>query len=238
MNLDIIPSTPEWDKHQRDLKKLMQNEFWHDFLKWPVVRRTMFHTARKVEYDYIISEEVDHKLLIEDKIGKPDPYPHCKESSGNLIHHIYSMLKLDLPLFELDSIFELGGGYGSLCRVISRMGFDGEYSIYDLPVFLYLQRYFLTKVGILNVHFLTEVKPKSVGLFVSLWALSECPMDLRIKVFNEINADNYLIAFQGSFSGIDNVEFFEKFAHRKPYIKWKLEKIEHLKDSYYLIGKK
>ena len=44
-------------------------------------------------------------------------------------------------------IVEFGGGYGSMCRLLHKLGFSGQYFIYDLPEFVALQRYFLKSIG-------------------------------------------------------------------------------------------
>ena len=81
-------------------------------------------------------------------------------------------------------------------------------------------------------------KPIDVDLFVSLWSISEAPVTLRNKILRLVNTDRYLFAYQGGFSGVDNVKYFADFAKKKSDFTWRTEKIEHLKDSYYLIGER
>lgn len=229
--------TKEWKRHERDLTELMKGSK-DNFIQWPVIRRTMFHNAKSVEWE-AVKNAFWRDELIEDKCGKPDPYKFNSKTSGNLIHHAYSILQMGVYRMP-NSIFEFGGGYGSFCRLMYRLRFSGKYTLYDLPIFLELQKYFMGEVNPkANVKYLSKLeKSMNVDLFVSLWAISETPVELRDHILKTVKAKNYLIAFQGSFSGVDNVKYFTKFAFGKKSFTWELKKIEHLKDSYYLIGKK
>jgi hypothetical protein len=71
-------------------------------------------------------------------------------SSGTLIHHAYHLHRFETVtgrfLLELQEIIEFGGGYGSMARLLARLGYRGRYHIHDLPEFAALQRFYLRMV--------------------------------------------------------------------------------------------
>ncbi|KAJ1474744.1 hypothetical protein T484DRAFT_1831154, partial [Baffinella frigidus] len=44
-------------------------------------------------------------------------------------------------------VVEFGGGYGCLCNLMHTGGFEGQYLLYDLPVFSLIQTYYLSSNG-------------------------------------------------------------------------------------------
>ncbi|GAH81606.1 unnamed protein product, partial [marine sediment metagenome] len=87
--------------------------------------------------------------IVESLVGRSVPYEYYPQSSGNTITHAvtlsYFLSETTCKLESLDTIFEFGGGYGCMCRLIHRLGFSGEYVNFDLPAMLGLQNYYLGK---------------------------------------------------------------------------------------------
>lgn len=228
----------------------------NDFLQWQNIRETMFHGCDKIELDTLKNHNWKFwkDALKEDKFGNPLPYPHYKQSSGNLIHHAYNYFQLrpNASVQDINSIYEFGGGYGSFCRLMYRLGFKGSYIIQDLPALLELQELFLSKIelgvhinrrelvqGDKQVSLIDELKaPLNVDLLVATWSLSEAPVSLRDKVLENVNATNILIAYQEAWGGIDNEEYFTNLTVSKPEYAWITHKIQHLPNSWYMIGTK
>ena len=48
-----------------------------------------------------------------------------------------------------------------------------------------------------------------MDLFISTWALSEAPIELRKSILSQVKADTYVFVYQPEFEGIDNKVFFE-----------------------------
>ena len=144
----------EWNNNMNRLKNNVIKEDPREFLRWDVVRKTMFVGNAEyinVELKYLKSHrEWDtrwKKAIFESPQGCPAPYYRYMKSSGNLIHHAYHLARFEdktrLRINQLNCIFEFGGGYGSMCRLVHQLGFKGKYIIYDLPNFSHLQRYYL-----------------------------------------------------------------------------------------------
>jgi len=149
---------------------------------------------------------------------------------------------------DFDYIFEFGGGYGSMARLFQNLGFKGEYIIYDIPEFSSLQTLYLENIGfkvsnnigkrgiscISDMNKIPDFKGKV--LFVGTWSLSEAPVDLRDEIHHKVNANSYLLAYQSSFDGVNNKEYFNKMKNEYNKLKWDEFKIKHIPNNYYLFG--
>lgn len=256
----------EWAGRLNQLRQDIKNKDPRGFLNWDVVSQTMFHECREVELDYL--KKLDNwsewkKTLRESSVGCPRRYSKLKSSSGNLIHNAYHLARFlsfhNLDITKLDVIFEFGGGYGSLCRLFYRLGFQGKYIIYDLPEFSLLQEYFLKSLNMdLNVttentsdHYKTvalisdisklaqHLPEKSIDMLIATWSLSESPISLRQNILKLIgNPDNYLIAYQEKFFNTNNEEYFSNLIRFNLNYTRQRCPIAHLPPSHYLFGKK
>ena len=246
---------PSWVADAAEVDRIARANDLCVFLRWEPILRTMFVESPAwiaVELDALLGDDAKwgtgwRVALREDQVGSPRPCSFYPESSGNLIHHAYHVLQMErvfsLRVSDYQTIVEFGGGYGSLCRLIHRLGFTGEYLIYDLPPFAALQRRYLDAVGIMGVKCAEgpgtvisqgEISP---SLFIATWSLSETPIEVREAVTRGLcNFDNVLIAYQESFYGIDNVTYFRDLARRADTFIWRYEEITHLPGNYYLFG--
>lgn len=246
---------PSWAELSEQVSRLVEAEGFAGFLRWEPILRTMFVGSPpwiSVELDALLEDDAKYGTrwrvaLREDQVGSPMPCTLYPESSGNLIHHAYHVLQIERAfgrrVSDYRTIVEFGGGYGSLCRLIHRLGFTGKYSIYDLPAFSALQRRYLAAVGIHGVECVEgpgvvisrgELSP---ALFIATWSLSESPLEVRESVERGLNNfDNILIAYQESFDGIDNLTYFQDLARRFEVFSWHDEEIAHLPGSRYLFG--
>lgn len=257
-------SEQEWDKNRIELRSNILKRDPRNFLCWPVVTYTMFHESNIAELEYLksLSRWAEYQsALAESIIGNPRKYPAFPASSGNLIHHAYSIAflseKFSVNIRDCQSIFEFGGGYGSLARFAYQLGFAGQYIIFDFPEFSLLQKYYLSSIPELGIHFdepedprlvslattieqsLKAINGKSIDIFIALWSLSESPIAFRDSTLAKLPHPSYfLIAYQEQFNNINNVEYFKKFTQERTNYEWADFPILHLTGSRYLIGKK
>ena len=149
----------QWIHNAKRLKNMVLTRNVRKFLRWDVVRRTMFVTNSgylKKEFNFLQKNKkwasVWRKVIEETSFGYPSRYIEYPRSSGNLIHHAYHLAKFEektgIDISKLKYVFEFGGGYGSMCRVFQNSGFTGKYIIFDLPEFVALQRFYLRSIGI------------------------------------------------------------------------------------------
>ena len=202
-----------------------------NFITWEPVQNTMFHLAKPAELEYLKSTKdwpIWEKAITETPVGNPP-------NNLNLIHQAYSLARyLEYyngigELKNIQSIVEIGGGYGCMRRLIHELGFRGTYTIFDFPEFIALQKYYLDQNNI-PTKFTTKPEELIADFYIALWSVSEMPLDQRDAVLQ--NAHRYLIAFQKEFEGIDNEAYFIKFMNRDGG--WR-KLIEHLPGSIYLM---
>jgi hypothetical protein len=185
-------------------------------------------------------------LLSEDLVGSPELVPGTS-TSANLIHHAYHLIRFEqatgLSLSDLGSTVEIGGGYGSMCRLLYRLSLGRiEATLFDLPEFSALQRYFLSMVGvpatITDDHRQLPATGPSLRLLVAMWSLSEMPLDQRKAVLASAGRfDCYLIAYQHQYGEVDNAAYFTAFAESLPDVAWVLhDEIAHIPNCFYLCG--
>lgn len=259
-SLISFESEESWKGNVQKLKKNIKEENPLYFLNWNVVKSTMFISGAhfiKSELEFLKLnkdwKERWSKAIIEDKVGYPSNYFYYLRSSENLIHHAYHIAKFEQTIGEriskLDYIVEFGGGYGSMTRLIRKLGFKGDYLIYDIPEFSSLQEFFLKAIKCFkNVFLVNETEDlkeriKSLsagrGLFIATWSLSESPEELRKQIQTIIKEVDYIIiAYQERFSGVNNQEYFQSnFVSNNSY-EWFNFEIDHLKGNFYLFGRK
>jgi len=232
---------PEWQRHCHNLEFETTIHGLDNFLDFQAIRETMF--VGNAEYTWFELAElqeygVDMAELEDcDKHTKNHQHPQLKNSTGNTIHHRYHLHYFEkmtgVKITDMDSIFELGGGYGNMARIISKMGFNKEYIISDLPEFVDLQKYYL---GYHNVP--ANWSPNYWGecdLFLATWSLSEIPLEGR-GVYEDLDANYHLIAFGPDYAGIDNMAYFKEWVRQHPRQEWIMEETPYMKNQFYLTG--
>jgi hypothetical protein len=181
-------------------------------------------------------------------------------SSGTLIHHTYHLHRFESvtgrSINDLTHIVEFGGGYGSMARLVARLGFRGHYHIHDLPEFSALQRFYLRMVqseidaaeiadSLGRITFSSRredaspVSDRQGGtLFLATWSLGETPISLREEWRSTLARFSFfLIGFRTRFEDIDNLAWFRELATTRSDVEWRFEPIRHRKQNeFYLIG--
>ena len=233
-----------WDNFRKQIRRAILEEDISDFLNWDVIKTTMFYEPGRQQYEVVKNNKKLLHSIKETKVGNPKPYWLNSSTSGNAVNHAYSISKLleKCDFSKFNNIIEFGGGYGSMCRLFRNIGFTKKYTIYDLPEFLALQRYYLNSIGKGENTIFTEnieslVDNKLNTLLIATWSLSEMPLQLRKKL--SIVKFNYcLIGFQSEFNGINNTEYFEKFKKIHSNIDFHIEPAQNIENNFYLIGVK
>ena len=139
-------------------------------------------------------------------------------------HHysVYERLTRN-DITSFDRIVEWGAGSGDFAKFVFKMGFSGEYIIADLPgTSLISQANISENPAFYNVSW-TQTPPPSSDkktLFVSTWALSETPMDLRVEVMETLQPDNWLIIYQRQIWDYDNTGYFHSWEGEREEIPW------------------
>ena len=258
-----------WDNQSDKIINEFLNKNPKNFLKFKSIGETMF-VGRRTKYIYLeLINLIRYKnyfkkiknLLFCNNFGKPATFPInilFRNTNSNMIHQAYHLLKLkqetNINLDEIENIFEFGGGYGSLCKIFDNEGFKGNYYIYDLPLMSYIQNYWITNsnfINLKNIYLINdtenipEIKNNIFGkknLFISNWALSESPIELRNKFTDFFKYFEYIsLAIQNNFQGVDNISYIDELKkdllHSANMFLFE-KKINHIKNSSYIYGMK
>ena len=268
----LSPSEHTWDTHVNRLRELALSDDIREFLRWDVIGYTMFaHNSGWVakELKYLKSRSDWSSrwrgAITEVHVGHPLPFWRYPRSSGNLIHSAYHIAQFEektgTSIGDAETIFEFGGGYGCMCRMVHNMGFRGKYVVFDLPGFSALQQFYLKSIG-LRVHSIESFKSTEAGIvcvsdlgsldsilgenidttgatFIATWSLSETPLALRKTLLSRISGfDAFLISSQSQYKEVDNIEFFERWRNSQADIDWRTWRIAHLGKNFYLMGRR
>lgn len=266
LNLTEATSRAEtaWLLNRQELRENILHRDPRNFLNWPVIKRTMFNEAGIDKFTAIKESAnwpVWQAVIKEDKVGNPPPYSAYSKSSGNLINHLYSTAQFTgdtgIALEKLGTIFEFGGGYGSLARLITNLGFNGQYIIFDLPEFSLLQGYYLSSVfPEIPVHtsptkeagfvllsdfrqLADQLKLVAIDCFIALWSLSESPLEIREQILPLIGeSTDWFIGYQEKFKSIDNVSYFKELSSAHQNTTWQTKLVPNMGTNHYLFGVK
>lgn len=249
MNLDDLKhvddssSEGEWIRNRVELRKIIQDHDPTRFLEWDLIKFTMciqfpariIDTAlRKLKKNKNFASYWK-KALKETEVGMPLRHIKYPLSSGQTIYQAYHFSVFEkhakIKVSDLGHIIEFGGGYGNGLRVASNLGFKGSYSIYDLPEFSLLQKFYTscwypssndnqistTNFGSCDKFIIDTEKlirnKNSKSLFLATWSFTEAPADIRKKFDGIINEVDYiLIGFLHTFKEVNNKLYLEKLA--------------------------
>lgn len=216
------------------------------FLEYKSIRGPLHPNQQYLAYNYIkeiesgvsdLSQEECYslcKILRDEEFGSPNfSYVYPQSSTLNIQHvyHIITIRKyLGLKIESLQRIYEFGGGYGNLARLIFKSGFLGEYSIFDFEMMGVLQKYYLssakaTSSKINNLKFISNLDHFGDGihnsfndgsLLIATWSLSESPIEIRELLYDKIlqSVSYVYITFQRNWHTVDNFEYFTRLSKR------------------------
>ncbi len=250
----------DWKQYSKDIRTNMDTADITNFTNWRVIRYTMFSLLSKgwiIDHLSKVSgwESKWKEAVIESPVGNPKPCEEYPQSSYNLLFqawtlsHFLAVTECDLE--GIDTIFEFGGGYGCMCRLIHRLGFSGKYTSFDLPPLLELQEYYLSRTVEGRISYLSDaeefteqlVGEQGKSIFMACWSISEAPVSLRDEILNAVcnNTDYIFISFQTQHGGFDNMAIFKEFVDRATNYEWVFRRVPNVvtstSDSYYLFGR-
>lgn len=221
-----------WDSWSGKIRNRFRKKVPLNFLSDPLIAYTMvlggngwgsnLVAERVLAAKKIFDTKELSNLLVEDSIGLPILSNNEFLTSANRAHHVahlafYSKMTGD-RVWASEIIFEWGGGYGSMARLIRKMNNKVTYIISDLPELLALQYVYLGALeGVENLNLVcsanNRIVPGKINLipselllsgdynincdiFMSTWALTECPLYIQEFVYKNkfFNAREVFIA--------------------------------------------
>ena len=138
--------TPFWIQREKEIEEYFSDGDYSKFWECPGVNHAMVMHGR---YLGTTSAHLNHLHRWQEHTGK--------------------------TIEDIKSVIEVGGGYGSMCRVFKGCN-DCFYSIIDLPVINNVQRYFLRReqnVSYIGLDRLEALGDMECDLFISTFALNE-----------------------------------------------------------------
>lgn len=264
------PSQAVWLDLTNQFRSLVLERNARKFLQWRLITQTMFpsrapYISKELAY---LRNRPDWRsrwkaAIREIPVGHPARYILYPASSRNLIHQAYHLALFEersgIAVDKMDLLFEFGGGYGSMCCLVHRLGFRGSYVIFDLPAFSALQLYYLRTAGLSATagsgdgglsegiacisnpkqlqRLLRDVSELGHSLFLALWSVSEVGLELRRKTAELVSGfKSFMIAYQDLFGEVDNKAAFADWQKSLPGVAWRSFPIQHSPGNTYLIG--
>jgi len=188
---------------------------------WKGFREEIKNNIKEKGVDSFLDWPIIHKTM------KTDDFLH------NVVLNFFEekMIKFS----DLKEIFEFGAGHGRFCKLIKERNFDGNYTIFDFPELIEIQKFYLKNWN--KVNYLLDFNdielPKEKSLFIAMNSLEESPKEVFKKMLQHAENYNYFIF---KFSGGRGE--FEEFKN-KVSGNWILkEKIHKEIASTVLIGEK
>lgn len=249
-------AVPSWEGNLPELKGSILNGNVKNFIRYPTIQKTMFvgnggYITK--EYKHLTRSENWHtvwkKAIRDDSVGNPSPFILNVDTTGNIIHAAYHLVQMEellkIDVTGIDQVFEFGGGYGTMCKLLYQACNIKNYMLYDFNILLALQEYYLSKYPFAGIDYTTDKNKildyaTEVGrnsLFVATWSFSESPAEMR-EFFIEIarRFKYILIAYQRVFDGFDNDEYFDKVGKDLDNFSIHNYVIKHMPANRYFIG--
>lgn len=202
-----------WKFRQQELRAAVEERHPETFLTWSTIRESMFVGNAPYIADEFIELPNRYLMTVKDK-GFGGPEYFRPGLSGNYIHQMYHLWQWERVtkrrIIGLDTIVEIGGGYGAMASICYQLGFNGRYVIVDLPEFSLLQEYYLSNTPYKhNTKFAQSYEGKC-DLLIACSSLSEMLTSERDKVLDGIEWKHHLITYQPEFYRVNNQEYFKK----------------------------
>ncbi len=245
------PPQATWPRYLWNIRRHVKNQDVDDFLTWSTIHATMFVSTMTyfLEVEMRSLEENWDRWkgpLTESNVGQPPRLEGQYEfTSGNLVHQAFHLQQFEKVtgrnIETLNQIVEFGGGYGLACAIVRRLGFEGDYIIYDNAEMSLLQQYYLSNLGYEATFRQTngdafEVPDRADNnLLIACYSLSEVTVELRSAFIDRTEFDYYLIVHQPSWHGIDLVGMFDGLPARIPDRHWKMLE-SPIRHHRYVIG--
>ena len=183
------------------------DEFFKQFKSHPAYRHVLEHVSFEEGQQYLKEIDIDYLDKLEevkenDSLGSPViyEYPSVGEISPTTIRYIKNTSDI-INKFgtAFDSIVEIGGGYGGLCKVLSSFIKFEQYLLLDLEECNLLSRKYLSHFNLPTLSYRSEEIDEideNFDLLISNYAFSECHKEVQqdyIKRFIKKSNNFYIM---------------------------------------------
>jgi len=166
------------------------DEFFKQFKSHPAYRHVLEHVSFEEGQQYLKEIDIDYLDKLEevkenDSLGSPViyEYPSVGEISPTTIRYIKNTSDIINKFGKsFDSIVEIGGGYGGLCKVLSSFIKFEQYLLLDLEECNLLSRKYLSHFNLPTLSYRSEEIDEideNFDLLISNYAFSECHKEVQ-----------------------------------------------------------
>lgn len=243
-----IPERFTWEFRRRDIReKIDTPDALSCFLTWPVSAEALYtmdwkYAGPRLEVLQQSPEWPRYKAGIRKfRTGHPvrkeeDQYdPHLILQA----YHLDRLLRGEHVSSRWVSVYEFGGGFGSMTLLMKRMGFYGAYVIQDFPELIEVQQYFLKGENAnRGMFFASKPWAGNYSIFIANCSLDEADEESRLAVWEAINADFYEICYHGNWKSRDMNKVMADLAYMKQDTVWECHADEIYPGQSYLIGRR
>ena len=227
-----------WDTRAETIQEHLETANLDTFLQWATITATMWvGDAWYIDEEYAALPPRWREVLQPEGFGAPSLSRY--NTSGNLIHQAYHLSLWEettgLRVEDLESIVEIGGGYGAAAKLVFARGFTGKYYAYDLPPFLRLQAHYVAQPTFIPCPFPQDL-PVNPDVLFSFYAFSELPLLLRASLLAQVDARAWGFAYQNTYDEVDNQIYFTRLILDHPYSRWQTLPSPGFENHHYLLG--
>lgn len=122
------------------------------------------------------------------------------------IYILVNKLQLDLEKSD-EVIFEFGGGTGQMADVLNNLNFQGKHIIYDLPLMVILQKYFIDKRNIKTKYILDDENNQ----IIKGTNLLPCNQNESEKYIVNLSNINFIATYSLTETDLETHEKFAKY---------------------------
>ena len=255
---------PAWEDNIREVERYFLTDFDMAFLSHPRINGTMVFTDRNAHAaEWPLVEAWRSPDILRKYVGNGLNAPFLEgkltvANALNSLHHLYHLAHFERfrgkPVEGIRTVVEFGGGYGNMARMFRNFGNLARYVIIDLPLFCCIQYVFLStteppgtvrlmgnpgvpieegKIHLLPITSLRDIQPEG-ELFLSTWALSECPSAAYTYVREKewFGAQELLVGFNDAWKPWDTEQLLADL--RDMFERVALEPLPFLPGNVYL----
>ena len=200
------------------------DEFFKRFKSHPAYTHVLEHVSYEEGKQYLKEIDIDYldklqEIKQNDAIGKPNTheYPSIGKISPTTIRYIKNTSDI-INKFgtSFDSIVEIGGGYGGLCKVMSSFVKFDQYLLLDLEECNLLSRKYLSHFDLPTLsHRAEEIDEidENFDLLISNYAFSECHKKVQLDYIKRfIKKSNNFYIMHNNFHPEQGTITHDKFA--------------------------
>jgi len=207
---------------KNDWEQLPKSNFkdFASLLSIPIINR-----ARQTEFLRAVVQYLNvpgiREALAEPEFGNTEESfkTHQVDLSGLLTSH-QRILQVGYLAFtnfftkikEATNILEIGAGIGDMADIARHLGFKGQYTCFDFPELLDIQKYYHENLGLENVKYVSEVSDlEPAELVIGMFSFTETPLELRNQIYSKIcRSNNWLLGFANKIFELDNRKWIEE----------------------------